>query len=67
VTIVVGGVEYTAVLEAGVATLNLPTSGLTVGAHVVQVNYLGDRLYAPSQTSIKLTVRNAPKGAPVAS
>jgi beta-glucosidase len=66
VTIVVGGVEYTAVLEAGVATLNLPTSGLTVGAHVVQVNYLGDRLYAPSQTSIKLTVRNAPKGGPAA-
>ena len=71
VTIEVGGVEYTAVLEPGaeasVATLSLPTSGLTPGSHVVQVTYLGDRVYAPSQASATLTVRNAPKGAPTAS
>ena len=71
VRITVNGVEHIATLEPGVeasaATLNLPTSGLAVGVHTVHVKYLGDEVYAPSEASITLTVRDAPKGRPVAS
>lgn len=59
VTVVLGGVKYTATLTKGVATLNLPTAGLAAGNHVAQVSYPGDRLYAPSEGSANLIVRKA--------
>ena len=57
VTVVLDGVEHTAALQAGVATLNLPTTGAGVGKHVAEVGYPGDRLYAPSEGSATLNVR----------
>ncbi len=66
VWITVDGHTYVAPLEPGdeasSASVSVPTTGLEVGDYTVEVKYLGDRVYAPSEASITLTVRAVPKG-----
>jgi len=66
IVVTFAGTTQVVPLIDGAAVVMLPTTGLAVGYYVVEVKYLGDRVYAPSQDSKTLTVRAAPGGGPVA-
>ena len=54
VIIAVEGKNYTALVENGKATVNVPD--LTAGDHIADVNYLGNDKYAPKLTDVSISV-----------
>ncbi|RZU60883.1 alpha-L-arabinofuranosidase C-terminal domain-containing protein [Zhihengliuella halotolerans] len=53
----VDGVETTSNLKNGKAKVGVPTDGLAPGEHDVEVGYAGNDQFAPSSTTVTLTVR----------